>query len=78
MNGVSALLCFPLEYSQIDWGIVSHKVLFLQGPVSINVMAGAGGVLGASNGIQSHAGSQRVTSGPRLIPQKRDILKTLV
>ncbi len=70
--------CFPLISSQTDSGMVSCKVLFLQGPVSINVMAGAGVVLGASNGTQSTAGSQRVTSGPRLMPQKRDILKTLV
>ena len=69
---------FSPDNRQIDCGIVSCKLLLLQGPVSINVMAGAGGVLGASNGIHSNAGSQRVTSGPRLIPQQRGILKTLM
>ncbi|KAL3158440.1 hypothetical protein ABBQ38_010674 [Trebouxia sp. C0009 RCD-2024] len=48
----------------------------LQGPVSINVMAGIGGVL--SSNIQGNASLPREASTPRQISQQRGVLKTLV
>ena len=48
----------------------------LQGPISINVLAGAGGVL--ADNIQSSASSLLDNSAPRMIPQQRGVLKTLV
>ena len=52
-----------------------HAVV-VQGPISINVMAGAGAVL--SDNIQGDASMQREVSSPRLVPHERGVLKTLV
>ena len=59
----------------LPW-VLSDIPLAVQGPISINVMAGAGGVL--SNNIQGNALIQREMSSPRMIPHQRGVLKTLV
>ena len=60
----------------LPWVLSDVPNAAVQGPISINVMAGAGGVL--SNNIQGNALMQREVSSPRMIPHQRGVLKTLV
>ena len=50
----------------------------LQGPVSINILAGAGTLLAASSNVESNGALQNVALSSRLMPQQRGILKTLM